>query len=438
MPNVIFIITDQQRASTIGCYGLNDSVKTPALDGLARTGVRFTSCYASQPVCSPSRSSIMTGLYPSATGVVDNCNPHTQFYLPDHHFTWLQEMHENGHEVCNIGKWHLGVSRRPIPKYFDVWHGYETGWGHWIVNEPTFPEPGEIQSGGDQPKVEPGNGYGSYRVDEETDFAIDFIRRNRDNPFVCLLSFYPPHGPKTAPAEDVEFYKSMITPHDQAVYHAMVRRIDRNIGRLLSAVDTAGLREDTIIVFTSDHGENYPQRWNEHGKRLCYDQSSNVPLIISWPGVIPQGEVVDGVVSNVDLCPTILDLCDQSWPEEIHGRSAKDLVIGNRSSWDREVMIQNNPYRIWDGKHREMRERCLVTGEWKLIMNNMRPPELFHRGMPEIPENNLYGGTGTGEPPEDLVERLLYLGEYIGDDLTRTIIHGGPEPGKDDIFRPWA
>ena len=416
-PNIIFIITDQQRTSTLGCYGLNDKVHTPAIDGLARDGIRFTSCYAAQPVCSPSRSSIITGLYPNATSVVDNCNPHTQFYLPDDRFSWLREFHDSGYLVCNIGKWHLGVSRHPIPEYFDVWHGYETGWGHWIVEEPTFPRPGQIQSGKGQPKVEPGDRDARFRVDEETDFAIDFIGKNRDRPFACLVSYYPPHGPITAPEEDIDIYRETIQPYQQAVYHAMVHRIDSNVARLLGALDENGIREDTVVLFTSDHGENFPRRWNGHGKRLCYDQSSNVPLIISRPGELEEGRVIDEVISNVDLGPTILDLCGRQWPEGIHGTSAKGLIQGDAGGWREDIMIQNNPYRIWDGEYPGMRERCLVTDDWKLILNNMRPPELFPRGISEIPENNCYGSSGNKELIEELIERLRTWGINTGDCL---------------------
>jgi len=419
-PNVIFIITDQQRASTLGCYRMNDKVETPAIDRLAEDGIRFTSCYASQPVCSPSRSSIVTGLYPNATSVIDNCNPHTGFFLPADRFSWLRQMHENGYTVCNIGKWHLGVSRRPIPEYFDVWHGFETGWGHWIINEPTFPEPGEIQTGDDQPKTVP-EAEGRYRIDEDTDFAIDFMERNRDNPFALLVSYYPPHGPKTARAEDIEFYGDRIEPLQQAVYHAMVRRIDYNVGRIVEAVDSLGLREDTIIIFTSDHGENYPLRWNQHNKRLCYDQSANVPLIISWPGEIDRGRTIDNVMSNVDFAPTILDLCGLDWPDDLHGMSAKDLVHDDSSGWHRDVMIQNNPYRMWDAELRDMRERCLVTDDWKLIVNNMRQPELFRRHTQELPEENRY--EDEEETARRLSERLADLGERTGDSLTKDILN---------------
>ncbi len=424
-PNIIFIITDQQRASTVSCYGRNEKSHTPAIDRLARRGIRFNSCYSSQPVCSPSRSSIITGLYPNATSVFDNCTPKTKYFLPSDLFSWLREIHDAGYRTSYIGKWHLGCDREPIPDYFDVWHGFETLWGHWIVNEPKFYKPGEVQPRNEnQPKIGhiPEQEDARYRTDEETDFAIDFIKRNRKDRFACMLSFYPPHGPKTAPAEDIDFCEDRIEPKEQAIYHAMVHRIDYNVGRVLNAVDSYGLRDNTIIIFTSDHGENYPLKWNEHGKRLCYDQASNVPFIISWPAHLPQGEVIDRVISNVDFAPTLLDLCDLDWPDNLHGKSARGLMEGDPRDWHQDIMIQNNPYRSWDGEKKDMRERCVVADEWKLIVNNMRPPELFRREDEETPANNVYAEKENREVVEHLIHRLRYWGNKTGDDLTGRIL----------------
>ncbi len=425
-PNVIFIMTDQQRASTVSCYGRNEQIHTPAIDRLARRGIRFNSCYATQPVCSPSRSSMVTGLYPNATGVEDNCTRDSGYYLDEELFTWLRHMHETDYKVCYIGKWHLGNVIQPVPAYFDVWHGYETRWGHWVVNPPRFSKPGEMQPKKGRP-IQPCLGEkplvdAEYRPDEETDFAIDFIKKNRERPFVCWLSYYPPHTPKTAPEADVEFYKGKVEPEGQAIYQAMVHRIDYNVGRILNAVDSYGLTEDTIVIFTSDHGENFPLRWNKHYKRLCYDQSANVPLIFSWPGTLPEEAVIEEVISNVDLAPTILDLCGLKWPGNLHGQSAKLLMGGYKEGWRDDVLIENNPYRDWRGEHKDMRERCVVTDEWKLILNTKREPELMRRGCAELPEDNEYKDPERRQVVVDLFARLDSLGDKVGDELTKKLV----------------
>jgi len=391
-PNVIYIMTDQQRNDTVRCSG-NAEVYTPNLDRMAEEGVRFTSCYSSQPVCSPCRSSMVTGLFPHANGVVDNLIP-----LDPKHFSYPRAMRESGYRTCYVGKWHLGTD--PVPPYFDVWHGYNTGWPHWFEY----------------------NGKKTYRPDEETDFAINFIRENKDRPFLCWLAFYPPHTPKTAPDENVELYEGKIEPHDQAVYQAMVNRLDWNIGRLLDAVDEMGLRENTLIVFTSDHGENFPLRWNHHHKRLCYDQAANVPLIMSWRGTLPEREVIEEVFSMNDLPVTILDLAGVGHPDNLHGQSAKRLLAGDRTGWHDAIMIENRPYR-WDHKEfSEMWERCVVTNDWKLILNTDRPPELYDRQKDRLDLHNLYGEAGTEEVTAALYKRLEELGEAADDELAPKLV----------------
>ncbi len=424
-PNVIYIMTDQQRKDTLRCYG-NDNVQTPALDGLARHGVLFNSCYTTQPVCSPCRSSMVTGLFPNVTGVVENKIP-----LPTDKFSWMRAMHNAGYKVCYIGKWHLGTE--PVPDYLDRWRGFDTGWKHWIKDDPYYPEPGESESEfrkklkAKSHVVPSGDSLvGKYRPDVETDYAIEFVTEHKDRPFVCWLSFYPPHTPKTAPDENEALYKGKIEPNEQAVYHAMVNRIDANVGRLLRVLDELRLRKNTIIVFTSDHGENYPSRWNHHHKRLCYDQSANVPLIFSWPGMLPEGKRIQNVISIADLCPTILDMCGLSWPKSLHGRSAKRLMQGDTTGWHKDVFIQNSPYTTHKkpakGGDSSMRERCVVTDDWKLILNTHREPELYDRRDAEPDRVNVFAKHRNGSVVHDLVKRLASWGRKTGDAMTAELI----------------
>ena len=424
-PNVVYIMTDQQRKGTIRCYG-NDSVLTPALDGLARRGVLFNSCYATQPVCSPCRSSMVTGLFPNATDVVENNIP-----LPASKFSWMREMHNAGYKVCYIGKWHLGTD--PVPDYLDCWRGFNTGWKHWIKDEPYYPQPGQSESAfrkelkAKSRAVSSENSLvGKYRPDVETDYAIEFITEHRNRPFVCWLSFYPPHTPKTAPPENETLYKGKIEPEEQAVYHAMVNRLDANIGRLLKALDKLQLRRNTIIVFTSDHGENYPYKWNNHHKRLCYDQAANVPLILNWPGTLPEGKRIENVISIADMCPTILDLCGLPWPDSLHGRSAGKLLQGDAKDWRKDVFIQNSPYTTHKkpakGGDSSMRERCIVTDNWKLILNTHREPELYDRRSPEPDRDNVFAKHRNGPVVRDLVKRLAAWGKKTDDTITAELV----------------
>jgi len=429
-PNVLFINTDQQRADTLSCYG-NSRVKTPHLDSLAAQGTLFTSCYATQPVCSPCRSSMVTGLFPNATSVIENNIP-----LPTHIFAWPRALHDAGYKTCYIGKWHLGIN--PVPDYFDVWRGFNTGWKHFIKEEPFFAAPGEMDTAfrkriAVSPPVvhKTRSVIGRYRPDVETDLALDFIHENQSRPFACWLSFYPPHTPKEAPAENIAIYRDQMEPRDQAIYHAMVNRLDWNIGRVLTRLDELGLRQRTVIVFTSDHGENFPLRWNHHYKRLCYDQAANVPLLVSMPGTLSQGAQTERVVSIADLCPTILDLCGLDMPAGVHGESLKPLLTGKAGAWRDDAFIQNNPYPgsnkegsdgEMEGKQPEMRERCLVTREWKLILNTSRPPELYNRQNAQPDTCNLFGQDETRAVVRSLAKRMLEWSEKTGDNLTNQIV----------------
>jgi len=424
-PNVIFILTDEHRKDTLGCYG-NEKAITPAFDSLAARGVRFDSCYTTQPVCSPCRSSLMTGLYPTSTGVVENLIP----LRPDL-FTWPRALKEQGYRTAYIGKWHLGTD--PVPSYFDVWHGYNTGWPHWISEEPVYQLPGESLAdfearieAGDQSTAAGKEHAGRYRPDLETDHAIEFIKSAGDDPFVCMIGFYPPHTPLTAPEEDMELHRGRFSSEAQDTYHAMVHRLDKNLARLLITLEEQGLREDTLIVMTSEHGHNYPRRWNDHIKRLCYDQSANVPLLMSWPGVLPEGREVREIINSADLVPTILELVGQPWPDAIHGRSAARLIAGDTTSWHKDILIQNAPYRTHggapEGVDPDMRERCVVTDEWKLILNTERTPELYrrHHGPPDV--DNVFGQPETLETTRDLAQRLQAWGAWIDDPMCQELV----------------
>ncbi len=425
-PNVLFINTDQQRKDTLRCYG-NDKVQTPNLDALAARGTLFSSCYTTQPVCSPCRSSMVTGLFPNATGVVENNIP-----LPASLFAWPRALREAGYQTAYVGKWHLGVD--PVPDYFDAWRGYNTGWKHFITEEPCYMAPGETEQEFRKriernPPATPERTSlaGMYRPDVETDLTIDFITENKDKPFACWLSFYPPHTPKKAPEENTALYEDTIEPKTQAIYHAMVNRLDWNVGRILKNLDDLGLRENTLVVFTSDHGENYPFRWNKHYKRLCYDQSANVPLIVSWPGVLPEGQRIDKVISVADLCPTLLDLCGMKRPSGLHGHSAKQLLLGDEAGWHEDVFVQNTPYV--DKKEKtvpeadlNMRERCVVTDSWKLILNTTREPELYDRRATNPDADNVFGEPNNKAVVRDMVKRLAAWGEKTEDETTARLL----------------
>jgi len=201
----------------------------------------------------------------------------------------------------------------------------------------------------------------------------------------------------------------------------MVNRIDENVGRLVSAIDEAGIRDNTLIVYTSDHGHEFQHRWNPQPKRTCYDTASKIPLIFNWKGKF-ESKVSSELVSHADLAPSILDLCGIKIPERIHGLSTKGLLWGSRSAWRDSVYIQNSPYRR-DGRHSEggknagMFERCIVTAEWKLILNSERPPELYHRLSDPQEKDNRYEEAGLDSVRRDLFDKMEKWAWEVDDGL---------------------
>lgn len=424
-PNILFVLTDEQRKDTLGCYG-NEQAITPAFDSLAERGVRFDSCYTTQPVCAPCRSSLVTGLYPTSTGVVENLIP----LRPDL-FSWPRALRGAGYRTAYIGKWHLGTD--PVPDYFDVWRGYNTGWPHWIREEPVYALPGETAeafearvAAGDRSTAAGSEHIGRYRADLETDHAIEFIENANGAPFLCFLGYYPPHTPMHAPEEDIALHRGKFANENEDIYHAMVHRLDKNLARILAALDARGLREDTLIIATSEHGHVFPRRWNNHIKRLCYDQAANVPLLMSWPGALPEGRVMREVINSADLVPTVLELAGIPCPETLHGQSAVRLMHGDAAGWHEDVLIQNAPYRTHggapEGADVDMRERCVVSDDWKLILNTARPPELYRRHEDPREEHNLFGGPGTRGTVQDMARRLIAWGERIGDPMPADLV----------------
>lgn len=421
-PNIILILPDQQRYDSLGCNGNPDAI-TPHIDQLANEGVRFESAFVTQPVSSPARSSILTGLFPHKTEVWEN-----DVTLTDHTTAFPRLLHEHGYTTGYIGKWHLGprpdpenrpVTGRPVvppPDYFDAWQGHDGGASQWVgqaMKKWTVPDNDEteIPDFGDE---EPG----TYRVDFEIDRAIEFVRRYRKKPFCLIVSFRPPHTPWTAPAENCLRFKGRVK---YPTYYGMVNRIDENVGRLLSVLDELGIRDNTLIVYTSDHGHDFEFRWNPQPKRNCYDTASKVPLIFHWKGRF-QTRVRSELISHADLAPTILDLCGVKIPTGIQGLSAKGLLLGSRSAWRDSVYIQNHPFRrdgryCEDGKNAAMFERCLVTAEWKLILNSERPPELYHRQSDPEEKDNRYEEAGLDSVRRELFDKLEKWAWQIGDGL---------------------
>lgn len=343
-PNFLFIMTDQQRFDSLGCYG-NKIAHTPNIDKLAASGIRFAKCYASQAVCSPSRASIISGLFPTSHKVTDNLyGIDDATASPDYNLAvnWPTLMHEAGYRTCWVGKWHLGEKS---PTCFDEWYGFNSLLPHWL---------GEPQKS-------------KYRVELEADQAISFLRRNRNAPFLLCLSHYPPHTPRTAPVNFASLYPNM--PMLFQMYYGAISAIDYHLGRVMKELEALGLADNTIVIFTSDHGEHFGMRPGGASKRAAYDESARVPLIFWAPRLLSKKKVRQELVSNVDLMPTILELAGIDCPKGLHGSSLVPLLTGRSVPWRNSLLIQNTE-SVKGKEPGTVSSRALCTHEWKLILRD--------------------------------------------------------------------
>lgn len=341
-PNVIVFFTDQQRWDSTGVHG-NPLGLTPHFDRMARFGTHVEHAFTCQPVCGPARASMQTGLYATETGCFRNGIPLGADARSVAHY-----FNEAGYETGYIGKWHLAATRdQPVPE------SLRAGYRHWLAAdalEHTSDAYETLLYDNDHNPVRlPG-----YRVDALTDAAVRFVDRFKEQPFFLFLSFLEPHHQNRRddyPAPDIyrDAYTGRWTPPDLAAlggtahqhlggYWGMVKRLDEALGRLKDALKSLRLAEDTIILFTSDHGCHFKTRNSEY-KRSCHESSIRVPAAL-YGGPFTGGRRLEQAVTTVDWAPTLLEAAGLPVPEHMQGRSILPLLRGEAEEWPREVLVQ--------------------------------------------------------------------------------------------------
>ena len=332
-PNVIIIFTDDQGAADAGCYGSED-IKTPAIDAIAKRGVRFTQFYAAAPVCSPSRASLLTGRYPERAGVPDNIGSDMGTPgMPGGQATIAEMLKRAGYATAHIGKWHLGSSPECLPNA----QGFDYSFGHLvgcIDNYSHFfywhgPNRHDLWRNGEE-VFHDGAFFGDLMVDE----AGRFMEKNRERPFFLYFAVNMPHYPYQGDVKWREKYDDVEYPRN--LYGAFLSTMDERIGRLMAKLDSLGLRENTIVIFQSDQGHTTEVRGHRGGgsagryrgaKKSLFEGGIRMPAIISMPGTLPQGEVRTQMSHGCDWLPTIAELCGVELLEkDIDGRSLAPVI----------------------------------------------------------------------------------------------------------------
>ncbi|RJP24895.1 MAG: DUF229 domain-containing protein [Candidatus Omnitrophota bacterium] len=336
-PNILIIHDDQHRGMDLGCAG-NDQVITPHLDRLASEGICFTNAIANNPLCTPSRGIFLTGKYPLSHRAFSNDLP-----LATGQETFATVLKTHGYKTGYIGKWHLdGIPRGKFTPPGPRRQGFEDYWAvynchHNYFKTKYFREtPNLIEREGYEPAI-------------QTDLAIEFLQTCKNEPFCLMISWGPPHAPydlvpepyrKLYDPASIALRKNCKEDHRRVIadYYAHITALDDNVARLLATLDERGLREETIVMFTSDHGD---MLWS-HGyqkKQKPWEESIRVPLIIRAPGLIPAGKRSDLLFSTADVAPTLLGLAGLAAPAEMEGTDLSRNVVGEGGEEPHSVFI---------------------------------------------------------------------------------------------------
>lgn len=367
-PNVVIIIADQVRSDAVGAYGANPMNLTPNIDAMGRRGTLYRNMFTNQPVCSPSRACLFTGQYPARHGVWKNTGKDVAL-KPDAQ-TIATEYGKAGYSTNYIGKWHLAKGA-PGPVAPDARGGFTGVWE--VANElelTSHAYDGDLYGA----EGKPIHFQGKYRVDFLTDLATQFLQQvDKHAPFLLVLSYLEPHqqndqGRMIAPEGYAERYRNPFVPEDlkhfpgnwqQQLpdYYGALARVDEGVGKVQHALTQAGLHDDTIIVFVSDHGCHFMTRNTEY-KRSGHDASLKVPLVIEGPG-FNGGREVRQLVSMVDVTPTLLDAGGISIPAGMQGKSTLPLLAGTEAPWREEVFVQMSEFWV---------ARALRNRDWTYVM----------------------------------------------------------------------
>jgi arylsulfatase A-like enzyme len=441
-PNVLLIITDEHNFRTLGCYrelmpreqaemwGIGAVVKTPHIDRLAEEGVICTRAYATAPTCTPCRASIFTGLYPHATGAPKH-NMTLDSSLP----TIATRLSAEGYRTGYVGKWHLGGEGKPewAPK---VDGGFQFkkfmfNRGHWkkFVMENGEPAVGSRQNGEPNYNVD-GAEETSFATDWLTDRAIEFITDSEQaKPYFAVISYPDPHGPNSVRAPyDHRFDELPFTPprtfqlgnrpptprwmgddqkHDvfrgdeMSKYFGMVQCIDDNVGRLMARLKETNRLDNTLIVFTSDHGDLCYEH-DRVNKGNPYEGSARVPMILRFPNRIASGEYFVQPVGSVDITPTVLGFLGLPGKETLHGRDLSDqLADASKANVDADpqtTFVRSGGMRSgWV---------TAVDARYKLVLSVNDIPWLFDKQQDPDELHNFYGRSGTEAVAKRLGEAL--------------------------------
>jgi len=427
-PNVVVILTDDQRWDCMSCAG-HPFLKTPNMDRIAAEGARFANMFVTTSLCSPSRATCLSGLYAHTHNVLNNF---TNF--PADLPSYPRRLHESGYETAYIGKWHMNEKNDEKQPGFDYWASHK---GQGTYYDTTFNIEG---------KREVLKGYYTHRV---TELAVDWLKRPHQRPFLMIMGHKAPHGPfepepkyatvfdsikieKPPTANDTGEGKPSWVKWRVPTWHGIdgplyglndytkfvrsylgtILSVDDSVGQILAALNAIGELDNTLVVYMSDNGFML----GEHGaidKRCMYEESIRVPLVVRYPELIRRPRVINEMVLNADLAPSVLDICGAKPLERVHGLSWKKLLAGDSSGWRKSWYYEYNyekefPYTP--------NVRGVRTDEWKYVHSpngddqpDKYKAELYNLKSDPLETKNLIDAPEAAEQMKNLKAELARL-----------------------------
>ncbi len=427
-PNIVFVFSDQQRYSALGANG-NRVVRTPVLDGMAADGMVCDNMFSNHPLCSPYRAILLTGQFGWRNGVIDN------EYRPRRDIPTLPgTLREHGYGTAHVGTFHLGKPPYTEEGRYGIDYLAAVGMGRGYFDQPYHEnERGPVAFPGWGPTV-------------ETDLAIRYMERHRterpDDPFALFLSWRPPHWPYEQFPDSIERYDpatvdlpanvpDALADHarrELADYYACCTGLDVEMGRLLAALDRLQIADDTIVCYTSDHGDHVrahgygkpSDTWLHNTRRASkatpYEDSAHVPFVVRWPGNTPPGTRSDAFMGAIDIVPSLLGACGVPAPAGLQGRDLSGVWRGQPVPADpphapgasESVYLMNMangwPNRYgWVGRWRAVRTARYTYARWYA---NERSPWLFDRQEDPLEMNNLAYSAAARPVVQEMEQRL--------------------------------
>ncbi len=394
-PNIIFVLADDLGYNELGCYG-QKWIKTPHIDKLAADGIKFTQHYSGQAVCAPCRCILMTGKHSGHAYIRDNGDPKDgstkqfpfpgQNPIPDSEVTIAEILKERGYQTAAIGKWglgHFGTSGDPNKQGFDLFFGYNCQ-RHAHNHYPKFlwRNSEKIEMAGNERKLD----GKIHSQDEFTREALSFIEKNQKDPFFLYLPYAIPHLSIQTTDKWLNMYKKIIPeeeyvhrgylkhPFPRAGYAAMVTQMDDSVGQIVSLVDKLGLKENTLIIFTSDNGPTFRRLGGSDSdffksagifkglKGSLYEGGIRVPTVAKWPGKINPGTTSDHVSAFWDWLPTLSEVAGGQTPKNIDGISMLPVMEGKEQ--------KKHNYLYWEFPSYGV-QQAVRMGNWKGIRQKM-------------------------------------------------------------------